>query len=313
MSEDAKWPRASAWLKPVAEQFAVSQSAQELGKSSGFDLAVFGVKAHLTSISSTNAHETPAAIRAALQRYSLWSWQHNTDLSKLVAADFGDIENPDTPEGEAETARLTARALESAKLAIALGGDNSITYAVAKGAADFLGDISQLGVITLDAHHDLRDGVSNGSPIRRLVEFGVDPTKIVQIGIADFSNSPEYAALAKDLGITVISRAELRSRSPKEIWRQAIEIAGRDGAKIHVDFDVDVCDRAVVPACPAAAPGGISADELRQFAYLAGNSQNVVSVDITEIDATVDAADQRTVRLAALLILEAAAGLANRA
>ena len=34
--------------------------------------------------------------------------------------------------------------------------------------------------------------------------------------------------------------------------------------------------------------------------------------DVTEIDATADAPDQRTVRLAALLVLEAAAGLAAR-
>ena len=81
---------------------------------------------------------------------------------------------------------------------------------------------------------------------------------------------------------------------------------------IHVDFDVDVCDRSVVPACPAAAPGGISADELRQFALLAGKAKNVTSLDITEIDATADTPDQRTIRLAALLILEASTGLALR-
>ncbi|MEY2675578.1 MAG: hypothetical protein RL102_844, partial [Actinomycetota bacterium] len=38
----------------------------------------------------------------------------------------------------------------------------------------------------------------------------------------------------------------------------------------------------------------------------------VRQLDITEIDATADAPDGRTVRLAALLILEAAAGLAQR-
>jgi arginase family enzyme len=75
---------------------------------------------------------------------------------------------------------------------------------------------------------------------------------------------------------------------------------------------MDVCDRSVVPACPAAAPGGISADELRQFAYLAGFSSMVKSLDITEVDATADAADGRTVRLSALVLLEAAAGLASR-
>jgi arginase family enzyme len=75
---------------------------------------------------------------------------------------------------------------------------------------------------------------------------------------------------------------------------------------------MDVCDRAVVPACPAAAPGGISADEMRQLAFLAGSSHSVKAIDITEIDSTIDTADERTVRLAAIVILEFAAGLSTR-
>jgi arginase family enzyme len=147
--------------------------------------------------------------------------------------------------------------------------------------------------------------------VRRLVEAGLPGKRIVQIGINDFSNSPQYANLAKDLGILVITRAELRTLTPEQVWTKAITHLG-SVESIHVDIDVDVCDRSVVPACPAAAPGGISADELRQFALLAGKTKKVTSLDITEIDATIDSEDQRTVRLAALLILEAATGLALR-
>ena len=216
-----------------------------------------------------------------------------------------------SPEGEAVTAELAGRATKGSKLAIAIGGDNSVTYATMFGAFD--GDLSRAGLITFDAHHDLRDGVSNGSPVRRLIEAGLPGRNVVQIGIADFSNSPEYAARARELGIHVIPRSALRNENPAEIWRLAVAHLELQGvAGIHVDFDVDVCDRSVVPACPAAAPGGLSADELRQFAELAGRTPSVRQLDITEIDATADSADGRTVRLAALLILEAAAGLARR-
>lgn len=259
------------------------------------DIAVFGVPANTTSISPTGADTTPAAIRAALARYSL-----NTSagsIGELVARDFGDIENPD--HNEDATSALAAKLTAKAKLTIALGGDNSITFAVAKHL--------QGGLITFDAHHDIREGVSNGSPVRRLIEeVGLDPKRIVQIGINDFSNSPEYAKRAKDYGITVITREELAQRSPADVIVQALEIAGPN---THVDFDVDVCDRAFVPACPASAPGGISAFELRTFANLVTRSSNVRSIDITEIDASMDAPDNRTVRLGALLILEAAKGL----
>jgi formimidoylglutamase len=294
VTEDHKWPRAAHWLKPFANE-------------ANIDLAVYGVCANQTSISKTGANETPNAIREALLRYSTYSWSQDIDLGELVARDFGNSDHPDSPEGEETTKRLAKQAKENSHLAIAIGGDNSITYAVMAGAHD----LTTSGLITFDAHHDLRDGISNGSPVRRLVEAGLPGKRIVQIGINDFSNSSQYANLAKDLGILVITRAELRTLTPEQVWTKAITHLG-SVESIHVDIDVDVCDRSVVPACPAAAPGGISADELRQFALLAGKTKKVTSLDITEIDATIDSEDQRTVRLAALLILEAATGLALR-
>ena len=66
------------------------------------------------------------------------------------------------------------------------------------------------------------------------------------------------------------------------------------------------------PACPASLPGGISAAELRAAARAAGADPRVVSVDLAEVDATADAEDGRTVRLAALCVLEVAAGIAQR-
>jgi len=79
-----------------------------------------------------------------------------------------------------------------------------------------------------------------------------------------------------------------------------------------VDLDVDVCDRAVAPGCPASVPGGISASELRDAARIAGAHPAVASIDLVEVDAAADAPDGRTVRLVALCVLEAIAGRAGR-
>jgi formiminoglutamase len=117
---------------------------------------------------------------------------------------------------------------------------------------------------------------------------------------------------ARDLGITVISRTELHEIGINKACAKALEIAGSANGPIHVDLDVDVCDRSVVPACPAAAPGGISPFEIRQAARLLCRDPKVKGLDITEIDATKDPEDGRTVRLAALLILEALAGYLSR-
>jgi len=264
------------------------------------DVMLVGVPASRTSLSPTSAHETPKAIRQALLRYSTAHSDPRVNLEKLSLQDAGDVTSPDDDEIQA-IAQLKSVAAKSSFL-IALGGDNSITYTGVKAT-------DATGLVTLDAHYDLRDGVSNGSPVRRLIEAGLSGKKVVQIGIADFSNSTEYAKRAKDYGITVIPRSQLRSKSVEEIWATALSIAGD---KVFVDFDMDVCDRSVVPACPAAAPGGISADELRQFAFLAGASRSVIGADITEIDSAQDSQDERTVRLAALAILEIIAGFSTR-
>ena len=290
LPDDPNWPRANSLLK-----------------SAKTELAMIGVPASATALSPTSAHLTPAAIREALAKYSTFAGSIDTELSSSGITDLGDVLSPDHAEGEARVAQAVAGSLNTHKILVALGGDNSITYSVAAGLYP---DLSKVGLITFDAHHDLRDGISNGSPIWRLIEAGLPGKNIVQIGLSDFANSGPYAKRAKDAGITTIHRTELRDRKMSDVVAQAIEIAGANGREIYVDIDVDVCDRSVAPACPASVPGGISADELRQAANLVARDSRVRAIDITEIDAANDAADGRTVRLAALLVLEIAAGLA---
>lgn len=308
LSHDPLWPRAGAW-----------PALAELSAGASVDLAILGVPAWRTSLSPTNAQATPAAIRAALQRYSpalmpraigAVGAGEPRDLGELQFADAGDVDEPDGPEGEARTAATVARALDRSSALIGLGGDNSVTVATALGA--WGDDLGRAGLVTIDAHYDLRDGVSNGSPVRRLVEAGLDGRRIVQIGIADFANSAAYALRAAELGITVIHRDELHGRRPAEVMAEALEIAGSGGGPVHLDVDVDACDRSVAPACPASVPGGLAAWELRALVRAAGADPLVRSADIVEIDATTDAPDGRTVRLAALCVLEFAAGLALR-
>jgi len=294
LSHDDKWTRANSVFSEV--------------KASS-DVALLGVLAHETSLSPTGADRTPAAIRGALARYSTYSASRGVDLREISLTDLGDVLVPDHRDGERRVALAVANVRENHNLLVALGGDNSITYSVAAGMWP---DLSKIGLVTLDAHHDLRDGTSNGSPVWRLIQAGLTGKNIVQIGISDFANSREYAERAKEYGIRVITRDALRNRPMVDVMAEAFEIAGADNREIYVDLDVDVCDRSVAPACPASVPGGISADELRQAAFLAGADSRVRAIDITEIDATLDSPDQRTIRLAALLVLEAACGVATR-
>lgn len=269
--DDPMWPRAGDW--PAARP----------GERA--DIAIAGIPTHTRSLSATQAHRTPAAVRDALRFYSLHT-------AGLRVVDAGDAPDPDSVDATPWVAAVEAGLL------IAIGGDNAATVPVALGRG-------ARGLVTVDAHHDLRDGVSNGSPVRQLVEAGLEGTRIVQVGIEPLANSREYAKRAADLGITVVTRDELRRRPIDDVMAEALELAGSGGRTVHVDLDVDACDRAVAPGTPAAVPGGISAIELRTAARIAGLHPDVVSIDLTEVDAASDTPDGRTVRLTALCVLEA--------
>lgn len=297
LSHDDLWPRAGGW--PAFDAAA------------GADAVILGVPTWRTSLSPTGAHATPAAIREALPRYSATLMgPPAVDLNEaLRIVDAGDVEEPDGDEGVARAASRVRELSAATRLVIALGGDNSLTYPVAMGAG-------ATGLITIDAHFDLRDGVSNGSPVRRLVEDApdgarIDPRRIVQIGIADFANSAAYARRAAEWGIRVVTLDELRARGIAAVAAEALEIAGA-GSRIHLDVDVDAADRSVAPGCPASVPGGLAAGELRALVRALAVDDRVVSADLAEVDATVDTEDARTVRLAALCVLELLAGLAAR-
>ena len=284
LSSDSLWPRAGDWSSPVDEEWA--------------DVALIGIPTSRTSLSPTQAHETPNAVREMLRRYAA--------LTDLRIVDAGNVREPDLNEQGA----IDSVAALRAELVIVLGGDNAATVPAALGRWGT--SIETAGLITLDAHYDVRDGTNNGSPVRRLLEAGLDGRRVVQIGIEPLANSLAYAERARDAGITVITRDEVRVRSMEDVMAQALEIAGSGGGPIHVDLDVDVCDRSVTPACPASVPGGVSAIELRTAARLAGAHSSVSSIDLVEVDAASDSADERTVRLVALCVLEAISGAALR-
>ena len=298
MTSDPNWPSAANLLTDRP-----SDDRRNVG--------LFGVATFATSLTPRSAISTPAAVRGALARFSTWSFSEAIDLAEEVAlVDYGDIDNPDGEEGAKRLAQLLASIDQRIAMNIVLGGDNAATWRTLHAMSG--GDYSHFGLVTLDAHLDMRDGVSNGSPVRQLLEEGLDGHHVVQVGLADFSNSAVYAQRANDAGVTVISRDVLHHESVEEAARRAVGIAGAGGRRVYVDIDMDAADRSVVPGCPAAAPGGLSADEMRRFVRAVSVQHAVCAIDITEVDVERDSADQRTVRLAALLILEALAGVRRR-
>lgn len=290
---DPHWPRAGAWLRG------------ELPGGDAGRLEVLGAPVCLGSITPGRCDLAPPAIRAALDRFSTYDLDAERDVLDLSIEDRGDLDIAGlTPE--AAFARIFSAVSQAAGDAlILLGGDNSIT----RPGVRALGDC---GLLTFDAHLDLRDttrGLTNGNPIRALLEDGFPGGSIVQIGIQNFANSAPYARVAREAGIRVVTAEQVRARGIGTVVAEALRSFGTQ--PVYVDLDMDVLDRAFAPATPGSRPGGLTPSELRRAIRLCGVAPGVRVMDIVEIDPTQDAANA-TVLAAGACFLSFASGVHER-
>jgi formiminoglutamase len=293
-TSDPDWPTAAEWLAR---------------SSADPDLVVLGVPLSETSITQPcGAHETPAAVRRRLDRLSTFHSERDVDLASLRVHDAGDL----GPQPSHKEIAIAAQSAGAAPLVLFLGGDNAITFPALAGLA---GDrLAGWGLVTLDAHHDVRtyDGrPGNGSVVRALIDAGLPGDQVVQMGIAGFSNSGPYRRWCEEAGIEVLTASEVRFSSIEDVLVAAFDRLDLSCDHIYVDLDVDVVDPAYAPACHGARPGGLSPSQLLAAAFLAGRDPRVRAVDVVEVDAAADVTD-RTVDLAALCLLNVAAGLTER-
>ena len=107
----------------------------------------------------------------------------------------------------------------------------------------------------LDAHHDLRDGMSNGSPVQRLLADGFDGSRIVQIGIGDFTNSRDYARRAQEYGVTIIDRDQVEDLGPTPSWQTRSRSRRVPTEVRSTSISMSTCVTVAWPCVPGVDPG----------------------------------------------------------
>src|SRR5690348_3457868 len=195
-------------------------------------------------------------------------------------------------------------------LTLLAGGNNAVTRPAVLGLGV---PLAHVGLITLDAHFDMRDlddGLSNGNPVRALIEDGLPGRNIAQIGLASFANSEKMHRDALAAGNLVISLDEVRREGIEKAVELALKHLSHTDA-IVLDCDIDVIDRAQMPGAPGARPGGM---DVRDFFWavrrLAGEHR-VRVIDLTEWDPPLDPTDLSALT-AARWVAECVAGFENR-
>ncbi len=274
-------------------------------------VALLGAPMEAGSVTPGRCDLAPDRVRAALKRFSTYDIDTGFEID-LALKDAGDaaVRGLLPAEGFAPIVEAVTRATGAHALTILLGGNNAVTRPAAHGLGV---PLASVGLITLDAHFDLREtdsGLINGNPIRALLEDGLPGANICQIGLLPFANTGRMHEDAKAAGIGLWTMAECRRAGIASVLEAALDRLGH-AEVIMVDFDIDVIDRSQCPGAPGARPGGMPVDMFFEAARRLAADPRVKLVDLTEYDPSIDVADISALT-AGRWVCEILAGFAGR-
>jgi arginase family enzyme len=233
----------------------------------------------------------PALLRQTLRRVGRYDVETGRELETEIA-DRGDVELSSLSIEEA-TPRIreaVAASAEAHALTLLVGGNNAVTRPAVLGLG---GDLGEIGLITLDAHFDMRDldcGLSNGNPVRALIADGLPGANIAQVGLASFANSRAMHEDAIEAGNLVITIGDALRDGIAHAIAQALDHVAHCDALV-IDCDIDVIDRSQFPAAPGARPGGMAAHDFFYAVRRLASDPRVRVIDLTEWDPPLDSTD----------------------
>jgi formiminoglutamase len=263
------------------------------------------------SVTAGSCDQAPALLRQTLRRIGRYDVETGRELATPIV-DRGDVELAGMSIAEA-TAPITDAVRFSGslhELTLLAGGNNAITRPAVHG----LGlPLEKIGLITLDAHFDMRDtheGLSNGNPVRALIEDGLPGRNIAQIGLASFANSRKMHEDAVAEGNLVVTIGEVRRLGMWLAIDRAFDQVSHCEA-IVVDCDIDVIDRSQFPAAPGGRPGGMAVHDFFYAVRRLASDPRVRVIDLTEWDPPLDSTDLSALT-AARWVAECLAGFEGR-
>ena len=254
-------------------------------------VGLVGVPLAAGSVTPGACDRAPALLRQTLKRIGRYDVETRRELATEIA-DHGDIELAGlTIEQATPLIRdAVAASAEAHPLTLLCGGNNAVT----RPAVLALGEgLEKFGLITLDAHFDMRDldeGLSNGNPVRALIEDGLPGRNIAQVGLAPFANSRAMHEDALAAGNLVVTIGEVRDSGIGRAVERALDHVAHCDTLV-VDCDIDVIDRAQMPAAPGARPGGMAVHDFFAAVRRLASDPRVRVIDLTEWDPSLDTTD----------------------
>jgi formiminoglutamase len=278
-------------------------------------IGLIGAPLAAGSVTPGACDRAPELLRRTLKRIGRYDVEIGRELFTPVR-DRGDVElaGLGIEEATGPIRDAVAITVKDHALTLLAGGNNAVTRPAVQALGQALGvPMSKVGLITLDAHFDMRSldkGLSNGNPVRALMEDGLSGKNIAQIGLASFANSGRMHHDALAAGNLVVTMEAVRRDGIRTAVDRAVHHLSHCDA-IAVDCDIDVIDRAQMPGAPGARPGGMAVTDFFWAVRALGGHPRVRIIDLTEWDPSLDSTDLSALT-AARWVAECIAGFEAR-
>jgi agmatinase len=238
-------------------------------------VVVLPVPYEMTTSYKKGTHAGPYAILSASQQVEYYD--SDFDCEPYKAGIFTmpplPVENV-LPEDMLLEVECAARdILEAKKLPLVLGGEHSISLGVLRAIKSYYSDVS---VIVIDAHSDLRDEY-HGSPYNhacvscRMAELA----PVIQIGIRSMEESK---TISQDkINTTIFYPKDLSENN----WLD--RVASLCSNNVYISVDVDGLDPGVCPGTGTPEPGGLSWEQINMLFEKVSNQSTIIGADIVEL------------------------------
>lgn len=239
---------------------------------------VLGVPYDHTSTYRAGSRFAPRAIRDASLNIETYSLRTGVDIENVAIHDAGDLHVVDNvSETVDRLSKVTKDLLSAGKMPVIIGGEHTIT----------LGPIRSLpkstGVVSFDAHGDLRDEygggkLSHATVMRRITDV-VGTGGILVCGVR---------ALCKE-EVDFIEEQKIEKMTPWEIRElglikatQRVKAFTRRFEHVYLTIDTDVLDPAFAPGVANPEFDGLTPDELLTLATAVADDR-MIGFDLVEV------------------------------
>ena len=151
-------------------------------------------------------------------------------------------------------------------------------------------------------------GALHGMPLACLLGYGdyqlttilsvkpkIAPQHVCLVGVRSFET--EEAQLLKQLGVRIIFMQEIRKRGLKNALKEALTIVTQGTAGFGLSIDLDSIDPLDAPGVGTPELNGLSGKELLDALKIFPQHRNLLGIEITELNPTLDK-NQVTAKLA---------------